>query len=464
MRQFELLWWLGMFGAALAIAGLLPAFSKIGATARAASGEAVSRESVARARAKASASWHATARYLAMMLGLAILGVAWLQGQLAAWISIAAAVILSGGLAGVAFVFCGWNSRFRLTKIFQTNAVAAAVVVLVWTLAGYSMAMSEGDAAIGSLSRVFLNNTGGLIHWGGAEVSETSSILFYTAVAVCATMIAITATAPRTKFVNQIWFVAIWILFVYAPILHWVWGPGGWLSNPASGAHVLDAAGGVVVFAVGGVAGLVSLIALDRRQLAFEPSINDELILIGTALLTAATIALNTISSQTGIATVLLDLVVTIASAGLSAGFAAWMLQGRPSLASNCAGVLAGLAASASAAGILPLHFAPVTGIVAGVVGVSGSIAFGRAAPYCTALAAGGLTGSLVTSLLAAQNWSQTLNALGGVSAVLSFDMFATLLIWTILGRLLGRPETVSDEWIEDGQTQTSPAPPLLDA
>jgi len=463
MRQIELIWWFGIFGAVLAVAGMIPAFLKIGIASEAPRAEASSSEAGVRGRAKTPTSWHTTARYLGLMLAVAILGVAWLQGQATAWLSIAAAIILFGGFAGVGYAFCGWNSKFSLTRVFRVNAVTAAMVILLWTILGYTMAMSEGSAAIGGFSRAFLKNTGGVISWGQAELSEATSVLLYTTVAVLATTIAATAAAPRTKFVSQIWFVGIWVLFVYAPILHWVWGPGGWLSNPASDiAYVLDGAGGVVIFSVAGAAGVASLFALEHRR--FEPSIKEELISNGTALLTVVGVALiaSFATAGTDLATTLLATLVTTVAAVFGASFTAWILEGRPSLATNCAGVLAGVAASASGAGILPLHFAPLVGIIAGVLGIWSIKEIGRAAPYCTALAAGGLAGSLVTSLLTAESWRQVWLAYEGAAIVVGYDVLATLVIWRILDWLVGRPETVDNKWTEPDEAKATVVSPTI--
>ncbi|CAG0923750.1 unnamed protein product, partial [Notodromas monacha] len=132
---------------------------------------------------------------------------------------------------GLALFYGGMVRKKNVLSTMAHSFVAAAVVSIAWVIIGYTLAFGEGNAFIGGLDKFML------------------------------TGITTDALTERMKFGAFIAFISIWVVVVYAPITHWVWG-GGWLANDGA----LDFAGGTVVHINSGVAGLVAAYMLGKRM------------------------------------------------------------------------------------------------------------------------------------------------------------------------------------------------------
>src|SRR5262249_10752212 len=180
-----------------------------------------------------------------------------------AWLLVATALVLMMNIPGLALFYAGmWRKKNVLATGVQDFAVAALVTVL-WFAIGYSLAYTDGgglNAAIGSLSRAFGTGLAGSTHHLAKTVPENVFLMYQATFAIITPAIIAGAFAERMKFSAMMWFMGLWVLFVYVPVAHWVWG-GGFLGQ----AGVLDFAGGLVVHLNAGMAGLVCALVLGKR-------------------------------------------------------------------------------------------------------------------------------------------------------------------------------------------------------
>ena len=248
-------------------------------------------------------------------------------------------------------------------------------------------------------------------------------------------------------FAAMLWFIGLWSVFVYAPVAHWVWEPGGWLAQMG----MLDFAGGSVVHINAGIAGLVCAYALGPRKgygrESFAP-FNLGLTMSGAGLLWVGWFGFNAGSAVAADGRAGLAMAVThiAASAGaLSWMLAEWAVRGRPSLLGLCSGLVAGLVAITPASGFVTPASALLIGAVAGVACYWGATGLKRMLQADDSLdvfgvhGIGGIVGSLMTGLLASRTVSgvepNMLAQLAGVAAVLLYSggMSAALLWLTKL-------------------------------
>ena len=180
-----------------------------------------------------------------------------------AWLLIATALVLMMNIPGLALFYAGMvRKKNVLATAVQAFAVAALVTIL-WFAFGYSLAYTDGgglNGAIGTLSRAFGSGLGGSTHALAKTVPENVFLMYQATFAIITPAIIAGAFAERMKFSAMMWFMGLWVIFVYVPVAHWVWG-GGFLGS----AGVLDFAGGLVVHLNAGIAGLVCALVLGKR-------------------------------------------------------------------------------------------------------------------------------------------------------------------------------------------------------
>ena len=203
-----------------------------------------------------------------------------------AWLLVATALVLMMNIPGLALFYAGMvRKKNVLATAVQAFAVAALVTVL-WFAVGYSLAFTDGgdlNGVIGALSRAFGAGLQGSVHELAKTVPENVFLMYQATFAIITPAIIAGAFAERMKFSAMMWFMALWLLFVYVPVAHWVWG-GGFLGA----AGVLDFAGGLVVHLNAGIAGLVCCLVLGKRQgygIEYMAPHNLVLTLVGTSLL-----------------------------------------------------------------------------------------------------------------------------------------------------------------------------------
>ncbi len=381
-----------------------------------------------------------------------------------AWVLVCTVLVLLMTVPGLALFYAGMVRKKNVLAIMMQSFSLCAAMTVVWMVAGYSIAFTNGNAWIGDFSRVFLS--GIAENWdkaftlgAGTDVAQPTTIpesvflMFQMAFAIITPAVVTGSCADRMKFSALLVFFTLWSLLVYAPLAHWVWAPTGWLA--AMG--VADFAGGTVVEINCGITGLVCAIMLGRRLGYGQENMapwNLSYAVIGASLLWVGWMGFNAggalaANGRAGMA--VLATQIAAAGATLSWTFAEWLLRGKPSVLGAISGAVAGLVAITPAAGfVLP-------GPALGIGLVSGAVCFWCATTlkaklrYDDSLDAfgvhgiGGIIGTLATGWFAYGPLSATKDAPNGVYvggfellkvqaiAVLATIVFCAVMSWILL-------------------------------
>jgi len=380
-----------------------------------------------------------------------------------AWMITATALVLLMTIPGLALFYGGMVRKKNVLSVCMQAISITGLMSVLWVIAGYSLAFGEGGAFIGDLSKAFL--AGVSVDSLSGTIPETVFITFQMTFAIITPVLIIGAFAERMKFSAMLAFMAIWILAVYAPVCHWVWG-GGFLGK----AGALDFAGGTVVHINAGVAGLVTALVLGKRKgfprEAMLPH-NLTLTMVGASLLWVGWFGFNAGSELAADGTAGMAMLVTqvaTAMAVLAWTFAEWIVYRKPSLLGACSGAVAGLVAITPASGFVGPLGALAIGLAAGVV-CFWSVAFlKRAMGYDDSLdafgvhAVGGIVGALLTAVFVASSFggsglaegmtigSQLLVQCEAILATIAYDAVATFIILKILDAVIGLRVTRDEE------------------
>jgi len=289
------------------------------------------------------------------------------SGADTAWILTATALVLFMTIPGLSLFYAGLaRSKNVLSILMQCFALTCLMSVL-WYVAGYSLAFGEGSPWIGDLSNMFMANISKSSMSG--TIPEILFAGFQMTFAVITPALIVGAFAERMKFSAMLLFSSIWLLVVYAPVCHWVWG-GGWLSE----LGVLDFAGGIVVHITAGVAALVAALVIGNRngwpQTAMPPH-NMTMTVTGAGMLWVGWFGFNAGSALAADENAAMALVATHLSAAM--GSLSWMACewkrfGKPSVLGIVTGMVAGLGTITPASGSVSPAAAIVIGLLAGFV------------------------------------------------------------------------------------------------
>ena len=287
-----------------------------------------------------------------------------------AWILTATALVLFMTLPGLALFYGGLvRARNLLSVLMQCFAVACLMSVM-WLVIVYSLAFGDGGTAnawIGGLDKAFLSGIGTESLSG--TIPESVFFMFQMTFAVITPALIVGAYVERIKFSAVLWFSAIWIVLVYAPVCHWIWG-GGWLAERG----VKDFAGGLVVHVTAGVSALVIAKMLGGRRgfpREITPPHHPGLTMIGAAMLWVGWFGFNAGSALAADGAAGMAMVVTHISAATSSitwMSIEWMKHGKPSLVGIVTGMVAGLATITPGAGFVGPAGALVFGFVAAFI------------------------------------------------------------------------------------------------
>jgi Amt family ammonium transporter len=342
-----------------------------------------------------------------------------------AWMLTSTALVLMMTIPGLALFYGGMvRKKNVLASLMQCFAITCLVTVL-WMIAGYSLAFDSGSAVVGGLGKAFLRGMGTDTLSG--TIPESVFMTFQMTFAIITPALITGAFADRMKFSAMLWFMGLWLLLVYSPICHWVWG-GGFLGN----AGVLDFAGGTVVHINAGVAGLVAAIMLGKRAgLGTENLAPHNLVLsvIGASMLWVGWFGFNAGSAVAANGTAGMAMAVTqiaTAAAALAWMFVEWALRGKPSVLGIISGAVAGLVAITPASGFVAPVGALCIGIAAGVLCYWGVTWLKHTCGYDDSLdvfgvhGVGGFTGTLLVGVFAAGMFGGNQGALAIGSQVLT--------------------------------------------
>lgn len=290
-----------------------------------------------------------------------------LDGANTSWILTSTALVLFMTLPGLALFYGGLvRSKNILSVLMQCFAIAGIVSVL-WLIAGYSIAFADGNAYFGSLSKFML--AGVLEGSLSGDIPESLFVLFQMTFAIITPALIVGGFAERMKFSAVVMFSAIWLIVVYAPVTHWVWG-GGWLGEMG----LLDFAGGTVVHITAGVAALVAAIVIGPRN-GFPnkpmPPHNMTMTITGAGMLWVGWFGFNGGSALAANGDAAMAMLVTHISAAAGAitwMFYEWVKFGKPTALGTVTGLIAGLGTITPASGFVGPSGALVIGITAGIV------------------------------------------------------------------------------------------------
>ena len=333
-----------------------------------------------------------------------------------AWMIVATALVLFMTIPGLSLFYAGMvRSKNVLSVLMQCFAITGLMSIL-WAVYVYSLAFEDGGGLqpfIGGLSKAFLS--GVTVDAMSGTIPETVFMTFQMTFAIITPALIVGAFAERMKFSAMLWFMAIWITIVYAPVCHWVWG-GGWLGD--HGVH--DFAGGTVVHINAGVAGLVAAIVLGKRNgypTTHMPPHNLGLTVVGASMLWVGWFGFNAGSQLAADGTAGMALAVTqlaTAGAALAWMYAEWITHGKPSVLGIASGAVAGLVAITPASGSVGPMGAIAIGLFSGLGCFYAATRLKRAFGYDDTLdvfgvhAVGGIIGAVLTGIFCAQG-------LGGV-------------------------------------------------
>ncbi len=351
-----------------------------------------------------------------------------------AWMLTSTALVLMMSVPALALFYGGMvRSKNMLSMLMQVFVVFSMIVVL-WSVYGYSLAFTEGNAFFGYFDRLFLKGTFDSAKGEfamAATFSKNTPLYELVYVAFQATFAAITVClilggfAERMKFSAVLLFCALWFTFSYCPVAHMVWywaGPDAYTAanvvdavNAKAGyiwqMGALDFAGGTVVHINSGVAGLVGAIVLGKRIGFGKESMaphNLPMTMIGASLLWVGWFGFNAgsaLEANGSASLAFMNTFLATACAVLSWTFAEWMVKGKPSMLGAASGAVAGLVAITPAAGNVGIPGAFIIGLAAGVVclwGVNGlkkMIGVDDSLDVFGVHAVGGMLGALLTGI-----------------------------------------------------------------
>jgi Amt family ammonium transporter len=374
-----------------------------------------------------------------------------------AWMLAATALVLLMTVPGLALFYGGMVRKKNVLATTAQCFAACCLVTVLWVVIGYSLAFGNGgpyNAYVGGLDKALLQHMTkeGL----QGSVPESVFMMFQLTFAIITPALICGAFADRMKFSAFLWFTGLWLLIVYAPVAHWVWG-GGFLS----GKPVLDFAGGTVVHINSGIAGLVAALVIGRRYgFGAENMAPHNLVLsmIGASLLWVGWFGFNAGSALAANGSAGMAMAVTqiaAAAAALAWMLVEWAVYRRPSLLGIVSGAVAGLVAITPASGFVTPAGALAIGAASGVVCFIACTSVKRALGYDDSLdvfgihGVGGLLGTILTGVFAseaiggARGWiegnpDQVLIQLQGAAATVLWSAVATFVILKIVDLFVG--------------------------
>jgi Amt family ammonium transporter len=283
-----------------------------------------------------------------------------------AWILTATALVLLMTLPGLALFYAGLVQSKNIVSVLMHHFAIAALVSILWVVAGYSLAFSGNGAWVGDLANSFMSNI--TLDSASGTIPESVFAAFQMTFAIITPALIIGAYVERMKFAALLLFSAIWLLVVYAPVTHWVWG-GGIMAEWG----VLDFAGGIVVHATAGTAALVCALVVGKRRgfpTSVQPPHSPVLTMIGASMLWIGWFGFNggsALGAGNSAGMALLVTHIAAATASLVWMFIEWFRFGRPSLVGILTGMVAGLATVTPASGFIGVPGGLVLGLAGGV-------------------------------------------------------------------------------------------------
>jgi Amt family ammonium transporter len=370
-----------------------------------------------------------------------------------AWILTSTALVLLMTLPGLALFYGGLVRSKNTISVLAQCFLIAALTSVIWVVIGYSLSFSGEGLYIGNLDKFLLKNI--KITSLTGEIPELLFVMFQMTFAIITPALIIGAFVERIKFSAVFLFTLLWVIFVYAPVAHWVWG-NGWLAKKG----VLDFAGGLVVHTTAGISSLVIAYFLGRRKgfpkMAHPPH-SPVLAMIGASMLWVGWFGFNAGSALAANGNAAMAMLVTHSSAAtatLTWMCIDWYKNRKPGLIGIITGMVAGLATVTPASG----YIGPMGGIILGLL--SGFICYwfvgfikfklkiDDSLDVFAVHGVGGILGTLLAGILATDTFGglgieksafdQTVVQFIGVISVAIFALVVTIIIVKIIQATIG--------------------------
>jgi len=385
------------------------------------------------------------------------------DGANTAWILTSTALVLFMTLPGLALFYGGLVRHKNVLSVLMQCFAIACLMSILWMVAGYGLAFGNGGDLhkIVGLEKFFMD--GITLDSVSGSLPETVFFMFQMTFAIITPALIIGGFAERMKFSAVLWFSALWLIVVYAPVCHWVWG-GGWLFDMG----FMDFAGGTVVHINAGVAAIVAAMVLGNRKGFPETSMaphNMTLVVTGASMLWVGWFGFNAGSALAANANAGMAMTVTHISA--AAGSLAWMScewikHGKPSVLGIVTGMVAGLGTITPASGYVGPVGGLVIGISAGIICYFATQYIKRGLKIDDSLdvfpvhGVGGSLGVMLTAVFAADTMgglglqvsigSQLVTQLAGVAATIVWCGVATFILLKLLDATIGLRVTIEEE------------------
>ena len=328
-----------------------------------------------------------------------------------AWILTSTALVLFMTLPGLALFYAGLVNSKNVVSVLMQHFAVACVVSIIWVTLGYSLAFSSGNAWIGDLNNIFMKSIN--LDSISGTIPESLFATFQMTFAIITPALIIGAFVERIKFSAMLIFISLWMLIVYVPVTHWVWG-GGILSSWGT----MDFAGGIVVHATAGTAALITALTLGKRR-GFPKSITPPhspiLTMIGAAMLWVGWFGFNAGSALGANGGAGMAMLVTHISASMAAlvwMFIEWKRFGKPSLIGVVTGMVAGLATVTPASGYIGIPGGLILGFSGGLLCylavdyIRGKLLIDDSLDVFAVHGVGGILGTLLVAFLATTTFS----------------------------------------------------------
>ena len=374
-----------------------------------------------------------------------------------AWMLTSTALVLMMTIPGVALFYGGMvRKKNVLATVMQSFAVTCLMTVL-WMIIGYSLAFGDGgsmNAYIGGMDKLLLRGMG--VDTLSGTIPESVFMTFQMTFAIITPALICGGFADRMKFSSMLVFLGLWMVLVYAPITHWVWG-GGFLGE----AGVLDFAGGTVVHINAGIAALVAALVLGKRRgYGTENMAPHNLVLsvIGASMLWVGWFGFNAGSAVAANGSAGMAMAVTqiaAAAAALAWMFAEWKFRSKPSVLGIVSGAVSGLVAITPASGYVGPGGALMIGLAAGLACFWAATSLKNRLGYDDSLdvfgvhGVGGIVGALLTGVFAVEaiggtpgvlegNPGQILIQLQGIAVTIAYCGVVSFVLLKIIDAVMG--------------------------
>ena len=370
-----------------------------------------------------------------------------------AWILVSTALVLLMTLPGLALFYAGLVGSKNAISTLSQCFIIACIASIIWFVAGYSLAFSGDGMYFGDLEKAFLS--GITIDSLSGDIPETLFVMFQMTFAIITPALIVGAYVERIKFSAVIMITSMWLILVYSPVTHWVWG-GGWLAQMG----VMDFAGGLVVHTTAGISALVIAKMLGSRRGfpgSVKPPHSPVIAMIGASMLWIGWFGFNggsALAANQNAAMAMLVTHISAAAATITWMAIDWYKNGKPGLVGMITGMVAGLATVTPASG----YIGPLGGLVLGIssafvcywfVGfIKNIINIDDTLDVFAVHGVGGILGTLLCATLATSYfgglglettvWAQTKVQIIGVLSISLYTLIATTIIVIIVRKLVG--------------------------